>query len=385
MTPLQLAWRTTTRYRVRAMLAIAGVTVIGALLFDMLLLSHGLLLSFADLLNSEGFEVRVLAREGFARVPIPDSQTIADAIARLPSVADVAQITLTLAEGRADQKPPRRLTLVGRALSTTRDAATGCEVEINHVLGRALDIGPGSTFRLTPMPSADAATAMPPVDCHVTAFADFGFNASSDATALVSMAEYRRLVAQEHVDAEVILVALKAGSDAAAVTREIGTLRPDVHAYSNEEVVAQFNRNGFAYFRQISGVLSALTTAFAFLLIATLLTVSINQRLGEIAALRALGIARRRIAAMLLWESALLVGAGAVLALPVGGVLAVGLDRILRQMPSLPERLHFFVFEPRALIVHIAVFVVTAAAAAVYPIWLASTLPIASTLRREVI
>ncbi len=132
-------------------------------------------------------------------------------------------------------------------------------------------------------------------------------------------------------------------------------------------------------------MLSALTTAFAFLLVATLLTVSINQRLGEIAALRALGIARARIARMLFWESALLVGTGAVAAVPLGAVLAVALDRLLRQMPGLPEGLHFFVFEPRALAVHLAVFGVTAAASAVYPIWLASRLPIAETLRREVV
>ena len=88
---------------------------------------------------------------------------------------------------------------------------------------------------------------------------------------------------------------------------------------------------------------------FTFLLVATMLTVSINQRLGEIAALRALGIGRPRIAAMLLWESALMVGGGGLLALPLGGLLALGLDRILKQMPGVPERLHFFVFEPRAL------------------------------------
>ena len=101
------------------------------------------------------------------------------------------------------------------------------------------------------------------------------------------------------------------------------------------------------------------------------------------AALR--GFGRRRIAAMLLWESALLVGAGGLLALPLGGALALLLDRILRQMPGLPERLHFFVFEPRALVIHVALFVITAAAAAAYPMWLTARLPIAATLRREVV
>src|SRR5262249_504912 len=51
MTSFGLAWRSTRRYRVRAILAVAGVAIIGALLFDMLLLSRGLLESFADLLR----------------------------------------------------------------------------------------------------------------------------------------------------------------------------------------------------------------------------------------------------------------------------------------------------------------------------------------------
>ena len=52
-------WR---REPARAVLAVAGVTVIGALLFDMLLLSRGLLVSFRDLLDTAGYDVRVVGR-----------------------------------------------------------------------------------------------------------------------------------------------------------------------------------------------------------------------------------------------------------------------------------------------------------------------------------
>jgi len=71
--------------------------------------------------------------------------------------------------------------------------------------------------------------------------------------------------------------------------------------------------------------------------------------------------------------------------LPVGGLLALALDRILRQMPGVPERLHFFVFEPRTVVLHAVLLSVTGALAAVYPIWLATSLPIAATLRREIL
>src|SRR5206468_9037117 len=169
-------------------------------------------------------------------------------------------------------------------------------------------------------------------------------------------------------EADLVLVRSRNGGTAAA--RAIAGVRPDLHVYSNEEVVAQFNQNGFAYFRQVSVVLSSVTLVFAFLLVGTLLTVSTNQRLGEIAALRALGIRRVRIAAMLLWESGVLVGSGGLLALPLGGLLAWRLDHLLRQMPGLPDRLHFFVFNSSAVVEHVLLLAATAIVAACYPIWL---------------
>src|SRR5262249_58145037 len=74
MTALQLAWRTVRRYRAQALLAITGVAVIGALLFDMLLLSRGLLLSFSDLLDRAGYNVRIVGGGGLTlRFAIADS------------------------------------------------------------------------------------------------------------------------------------------------------------------------------------------------------------------------------------------------------------------------------------------------------------------------
>jgi hypothetical protein len=91
------------------------------------------------------------------------------------------------------------------------------------------------------------------------------------------------------------------------------------------------------------------------------------------------------VTAGVLWESIMLVGAGGVLALPLGAALSFWLDGILRSMPGLPAQLHFFVFEPRALILYIALLAIASIAAAVYPMRIVSVLPIAATLRREVV
>jgi putative ABC transport system permease protein len=132
-------------------------------------------------------------------------------------------------------------------------------------------------------------------------------------------------------------------------------------------------------------VLSTITLLFGFLLITVLLTVSVNQRLAEIAALRALGFSRRRAAADVLAQGGMLVGLGGLLALPLGAALSLWLDRILKAMPGIPVSMHFFVFEPRALALHAALMISTALLASAYPMWLVARLPIAATLRNEVV
>jgi putative ABC transport system permease protein len=401
VTGLALARRTATRYRARTVLAIVGVTVIGALNFDMLLLSHGLVLSFADMIRSTGFDVRVAAGSGLPalRLPIDHAARLVADVRRLPEVRDAAMVqdargTLTIPGrggmgvtviGASVSSSPPGWTIVDGRNFTAGDPGTPPPLVVTRRLAEQFAVAPGATLRLR-VEGGSEGPALPPVRCRVVGVADFTFETSDELTVATTVDGFRALHGgQVQDDADAVLAASRAGVGVDAAVAAIAKLRPDLHVYSNAELVQEFNENGFAYFRQISLVLSITTALFTFLLVAVLLTVSANQRLGEIAALRAIGIARRRVAAMLLWESALLVGVGGLAALPVGGALAVVLDNILRGMPGLPARLHFFVFEPRALVLHVALLGATAVAAAVYPMRLAMNLPIATTLRREVV
>jgi putative ABC transport system permease protein len=227
---------------------------------------------------------------------------------------------------------------------------------------------------------------VPATTFEVVGVADFEFDSADEYAVATTFDAFRRARASTASDAaDVILVSSKPDVESSATAAAIERRRPDVRAYSNEQLVARFDENGFAYFRQISFVLSSITLGFAFLLVGTLLTVSVNQRLGQVAALRALGLPRRRIAAMLAWESAFLVGVGGLLSLPAGWGLAHQLDGILRQMPNIPDRMHFFVFEPRIAAWHLGLLAATGIAAAIYPVWIATRLPIAATLRLETI
>src|ERR1700746_399815 len=115
MTALGLAWRTARRYRARAVLAVVGVAVIGALNFDMLLLARGLLLSFAGLINSTGYDIRLVGRAGMPipRLPVEDAATLVERIRALPQVKSVAMIRTESAVTAQPGGPVIALDLIG--------------------------------------------------------------------------------------------------------------------------------------------------------------------------------------------------------------------------------------------------------------------------------
>jgi putative ABC transport system permease protein len=399
-----LAWRTVARNPARAALAVSGVAVIGALLFTMLMLSRGLLVSFRELLDTAGFDVRVVSGEGsmIHREPIAAAAVLAAAIGRLPEVERVALVRTGGAVAMGGRSGARRIDVAfvgttesaiggvwdiekGSPLPRDEPAGGPAPLLVSAKLASRLQLEPGSTLQLRVI-LPGTASALPPTEGRVVGIGGFRFEATDDFTVATTMKQYATANGVPDADeADLVLAASRPDAGPAAAAAAITALRPDLRVYSNAQVIEQFNQNAFSYFRQISAVLSSMTLAFAFLLVATLLTMSVNQRLGEVAALRALGFRRRRIAANLLCESALLVGTGGLAALPLGGVLAAVLDRILRQMPGVPERLHFFVLEPRTVVLHVALLSATGLLAALYPIWLAARLPIAATLRREII
>ncbi len=71
MNAVGFAWRSLVRQPARATLGILGVAAVGALLFDMLLLSEGLIVSMRDLLNRRGYDVRVTVHDRPATLRTP--------------------------------------------------------------------------------------------------------------------------------------------------------------------------------------------------------------------------------------------------------------------------------------------------------------------------
>jgi ABC-type lipoprotein release transport system permease subunit len=410
MSPFAFAVRGLIRQPGRAILGIAGIAATGALLLDMLMLSRGLVVSMEQLLSGVGFDIRVSATQAtpLTGPPITNMAETVAALATLPEIEDV--VPLRIGDAHVDigkrshqvsfmgvdaaRRGPwtliegRDLTIDGQRQSMdsglwTLDPGLS-PILINRTLAQRLALRPGSTVTLRG--ACTSNSSVPPVVFQVNGIVEFPFDQARQLTAITSLKDFARTCGDAAQDeADMLMIASRQGDSPAAAVEAIRRVRPDLAAVTNEELVARFQQVEFSYFRQISIVLATITMFFGLLLITVLLSVSTNQRLGEIAALRALGFSQKRMVSDVLWRSALLVGAGGLAALPLGLALSIWLDELLQTMPGIPANLRFFVFEPRALIVYVALLTVTMAVAAVYPMWTVARLPISSTLRAEVI
>jgi putative ABC transport system permease protein len=398
MNALSFAWRSLVRQPARATLGVLGIAAVGALLFDMLLLSQGLVVSMRDLLERSGWDIRVSAGELPGRGGrVSGATSVVEAVAALPSVRAALIVRIASAQIERRGGPPIAAAFEGVGgrsrrggpisppwtVVRGRDARGEREVVVDPAIATAANLQIGGTITLRATCVSDRE-ALPPATLQVVGIAEFPF-AATDEDAIGGSLDALKAACGGNVGDEADLLLVTSAAEPVETAAAIRAVVPHLHALTNDDVVGRLQQTGFTYFRQISAVLTTVTVSFAVLLITVLLTVSVNQRLGEIAALRALGFSRARVVADVLSESALIVGSGGLLSLPLGLLLASGLDRILKGMPGIPADLHFFVFEGTALAVHGGLLVATAIIAALYPMRIVSSLPIAATLRDEVI
>jgi ABC-type antimicrobial peptide transport system permease subunit len=140
-----------------------------------------------------------------------------------------------------------------------------------------------------------------------------------------------------------------------------------------------------SYFRQLAVILGAVSLIVGFLLVTTLMTVSVNERIGEIAVMRALGVRRWRIVAQIVLEGGAIMAVATPLGLALGLVTARYLNSILARFPGLPERIDFFLFQPVAAWTALGLLVVSGILSGIYPSWRGASLGIATTLRQEAV
>jgi putative ABC transport system permease protein len=392
---LQLAWATLTRHRSRTLLAVLGVAVSAAMLLDMVMLSTGMRVSLRNLLLSRGFQLR-LAPKGTlpfdtdATIPdasnvirvlrtIPDVNTISPVLGgQLHITVDGRTITATalgvdpsvqgdyeVVQGRAPAAANELvasddfLRASGAKLGDTLSAAAGYDPELRSFTGRRALVLIGRAHFLY-MPAEQRAVALP----------------------ITTLQQMRGADARDR--ASLFMIRARDGADVEAVLHRIQTALPMVTAVSTETAMRQVDER-LSYFRQLAFVLGAVSLAVGFLLVTTLVTVSVNERLGEIVVMRAIGVARSRVVLQIVIESVAIMFVGALAGLVLGLATARYLNSILAAFPGLPTAIDFFLFEPRDAWGALGLLTIAGILAGIYPSWRGASLPIAITLREEAV
>ena len=411
-----LAVRGLFRHRARTFLGVLGVGVAGALLFDMQMLSRGLQASLHSILREVGYEVRVTPRGTLpfdTDATFPDGHRIAAGIAAHPDVDHTAPILGGSVYATRANQPPIAAFVYGmdpptEALWRVVDGSDlapddSTHTVVSRALSQALGVGVGDTLFAAGEFIAQLGTLRAPRAYRVAGVAEFHFDLRSQRTFAVGTREAQRLRDELARDGlSLIAVALRApdgasgargaghaagASDPDAGARVAAWVRdtfPEVEAYSVAEALEAV-QGQLSYFNVFSMVLGTVSMVVCVLLVGTIVALSIGERLGEMAILRAIGLRRRRLVGLVFAESVVLVVLSLPIAFGVGHLIALWLDMILTRAPSIPVDMNFFVFTTRAALRTLALLVAAGTIAGLYPAFLVSRLRIAPTLHREVV
>jgi putative ABC transport system permease protein len=212
----------------------------------------------------------------------------------------------------------------------------------------------------------------------------FIYGAAEQSAAAVRRETLEAMSPERKDRASLFMVRVREGANAEDIRSWIERELPNVNAISIATAIAQVDER-LSYFRQLAFILGAVSLFVGFLLVTTLVTVSVNERAGEISVMRAIGISRGHIVQQVVLEGVAISLVGALLGLGLGLVTARYLNTILSAFPGLPMAIDFFLFQLKAAWSALGLLVLSGIGAGIYPAWRAGSLPIAQSLRREAI
>ncbi|MEO8295194.1 MAG: FtsX-like permease family protein [Gemmatimonadota bacterium] len=394
---MAFAWalRNLSRHRLRSALVLLGLAVTSAMLLDMILLSGGLERSFEQLLLGRGYQVRISPR---GTLPFDTEATIPNAtrlVTTLREDSSVVSVAPLLGGSIYARMSDSLLTLFGygvdpmsQALYQVTQGEDLLPADRNGIIlsapaARLLHAGIGDTVRLVgvldPQMAQGRAEAVLVVRGFVRWLYDYEGQPSVGAWLPVMQALTARSIGDR---VSFIAVRIRDGVAVDPVVERLRRGLPTLEINSVGDMVAHF-RDRMVYFHQLSLILGTISLIVTLLLVTTLLTITVNERLGEIATLRAIGVSRRRIVEGVVAEGVLLTLVGGVLGTALGLATARYLDAILTSFPGLPASISFFVPRASGLLLAGGVLLVAGTFAGTYPAWLAARAPIAATLRAE--
>jgi putative ABC transport system permease protein len=365
------------------------------MLLDMVMLATGMRESFRELLLSQGFDIR-LAPKG--TLPFDTDATIPGVTAItavLRSNRDILEISPVLGGSIhipvGDRDVSSAILGIDPAVQADyeflsgRDVTTSDAIVVNENLLRKLNAHVGDTLKVATGYDPQTRTYSGQQTLVLTGLARFIYGAADQSASAVRRETLEEMKGAESRDrASLFMVRVREGANPDSVRNWVERALPSVTAISISSAIAQVDQR-LSYFRQLAFILGAVSLFVGFLLVTTLVTVSVNERAGEIAVMRAIGVSRFHVVQQIVLEGVAISLAGAIVGLGLGLVTARYLNGILSAFPGLPMAIDFFLFQPIAAWSALGLLIVSGIAAGIYPAWRAASLPIAESLRREAI
>jgi putative ABC transport system permease protein len=392
---LRLAWSSLRRHSTRTLLAILGVAVAAAMLLDMVMMSTGLRESFRELLLSRGFQVR-LAPKG--TLPFDTDATIDDVsgiVARLRTNPQIIAISPVL--GGTIHIPIHGKVITSATLGVDptvqgdygivsgRDPIAPNAIAVNDEFLRATGAKLGDTIDVASGYNPQLRTYSGSRRLVISGRVKFLYGAANQLATAMRLSTLQEMGGAARAnDASLFMLKVRDDSQVEKVRAWIEREIPTVSALSIATALAQVDQR-LSYFRQLALILGTVSLFVGFLLVTTLVTVSVNERIGEITVMRALGVSRAHVVQQIVLEGVAITLAGAIAGLGLGLITARYLNGILASFPGLPVAIDFFLFQPKAAWTALGLLSLSGIAAGVYPSFRAASLPIATTLREEAI
>jgi putative ABC transport system permease protein len=392
---LTLARAALIRHRARTLLAVLGVAVAAAMLLDMVMLATGMRESFRQLLLSRGFDIR-LAPKGTlpfdTDATIPSVSAITAVLRSNPDVREISPVLGSSIHVQAAGRDVSGSVLgIDPRVQGDYELLSGSDVTepdvmvANDYLLSLLHARIGDTLSVATGYDPQTRSYSGQRKLRVTGRVRFNYGAAEQASAAVRRETLDAMEGDARRDrASLFMIRVRPGADPDRVRDWIETYIPTVSAISIATAIAQVDQR-LSYFRQLAVILGAVSLFVGFLLVTTLVTVSVNERTGEIAVMRAIGVSRDHIVQQIVAEGVAISVAGALLGLGLGLVTARYLNAILSAFPGLPTAIDFFLFQPQAAWSALGLLTLSGIGAGIYPAWRAASLPISETLRREAI
>jgi putative ABC transport system permease protein len=395
MTGLGWGLRNLGRHPLRTALSLAGIAVASAMLLDMVMLSGGIEKSFSELLLARGYHIRVTPKGTLpfdTEAAIPEATDVVRTIRDAPGVEAAGAVLGTSVYGRTADS---LVTLFGYGIQPEAQGlylvTAGADLDPADTLGLLLSepaaallgAGVGDTVALAGRLDPQMAQAGVNRRLTVRGTVRWVYDYRGQPSVGTVLPVMQRLDGDPAADrASLLLVKASEDRDVEALAAALRERFPRLEIYSVADLVVEAKRR-LVYFTQLSFVLGGMSLVVAVLLVGTLLTITVNERLGEIATLRAIGVGRGTIVRQVLAEGVTLTVLGGGAGILLGLITAEYLDGILTSFPGLPQAFSFFVPRAGTLTLAAAVLLVTGSLAGLYPAWLASRAPIAATLRAE--